>query len=190
MPEWITKGERVHRKRFYRQFDWPGEPNCGFAFPCDEQGNLMDEDGKPINPAAYTNYEACLTGTVDGRPIIDVGITVSEWSFWEPGTLRCQRCKGEVVIDMLMTNTCPNCISCGQPERFSWHEMTAEECEAWMRVHTNGERGCDRASEHHVFEGCEADYSSSGQLLAPRSQWGWDTGESLGDILAADGPLT
>ncbi len=30
---------------------------------------------------------------------------------------------------------------------------------------------------------CGRDYNSSGQELAPRSQWGWDTGESLSDIL-------
>ena len=26
----------------------------------------------------------------------------------------------------------------------------------------------------------------SGQELAPRSQWGWETGESVADILAVD----
>lgn len=30
---------------------------------------------------------------------------------------------------------------------------------------------------------CGRDYNSSGQELAPRSQWGCDTNESLGDIL-------
>lgn len=30
---------------------------------------------------------------------------------------------------------------------------------------------------------CGADYNSSGQHLAPRSQWGEETGESLSDIL-------
>lgn len=30
---------------------------------------------------------------------------------------------------------------------------------------------------------CGLDYNQSGQLLAPRSQWGEETGESLGDIL-------
>ena len=30
---------------------------------------------------------------------------------------------------------------------------------------------------------CGADYNSSGQRLAPRSQWGEETGESLSDIL-------
>ena len=35
---------------------------------------------------------------------------------------------------------------------------------------------------------CGADYNMSGTLLADRSQWGAETGESVSDILAADGP--
>ena len=30
---------------------------------------------------------------------------------------------------------------------------------------------------------CDRDYNSAGQLLAPRSQWGEETGESASDIL-------
>ena len=33
---------------------------------------------------------------------------------------------------------------------------------------------------------CERDYNMSGDLLAPRAQWGDDTGESVSDILMAD----
>lgn len=33
---------------------------------------------------------------------------------------------------------------------------------------------------------CGRDYNSAGQLLAPRSQWGEETGESVSDILMAD----
>ena len=33
---------------------------------------------------------------------------------------------------------------------------------------------------------CGADYNSSGQMLAPRSQWGEETGESVHDILSVD----
>ncbi len=33
---------------------------------------------------------------------------------------------------------------------------------------------------------CGADYNSSGQRLASRSQWGAETGESVGDIMMAD----
>ena len=33
---------------------------------------------------------------------------------------------------------------------------------------------------------CGADYNSAGQRLAPRDQWGEETGESLADIMLAD----
>lgn len=33
---------------------------------------------------------------------------------------------------------------------------------------------------------CRADYNMSGQQLAPRAQWGEETGESVADILAVD----
>jgi hypothetical protein len=33
---------------------------------------------------------------------------------------------------------------------------------------------------------CHTDYNMSGQELAPREQWGEETGESIADILAAD----
>ena len=46
--------------------------------------------------------------------------------------------------------------------------------------------GCDvtLAGFTNTCEGCGADYNSAGQQLAPRSQWGEETGESLADILA------
>jgi hypothetical protein len=31
---------------------------------------------------------------------------------------------------------------------------------------------------------CETDYNMSGQRLAPREQWGEETGEAIGDILS------
>lgn len=33
---------------------------------------------------------------------------------------------------------------------------------------------------------CHTDYNMSGQALAPRSQWGEETGENVADILAID----
>lgn len=187
MTDWIKRGERIEAVRHYRQFDWPGEPNCGFAFPCDEQGNLVNEHGEPLNSAAMENYQQCLSGSVDGRAILDRGVVEDRWTYWEPGVLRCV-CGAELVIEMLMTNTCNACIKCGQEEDFGWHTMTAAQCEAFMRQHET--RGCANPAEHHEFDRCARDYNSSGQLLAPREQWGWDTGESLSDILMSDSRLT
>jgi hypothetical protein len=40
----------------------------------------------------------------------------------------------------------------------------------------------------NTCEKCGADYNWAGQQLAPRSQWGEETGESLQDILDIDSP--
>lgn len=48
---------------------------------------------------------------------------------------------------------------------------------------------CDRCDREVILDGftntcdCGADYSMSGQILAPRSQWAEEAGESLSDIL-------
>ena len=48
---------------------------------------------------------------------------------------------------------------------------------------------CDVCTMHVELHGftnscsCGADYNMSGDMLAPRSQWGEETGEDLGDIL-------
>jgi len=48
---------------------------------------------------------------------------------------------------------------------------------------------CDCCSGHVELHGftntceCGADYNMSGDMLAPRSQWGEETGEDLGEIL-------
>ena len=44
-------------------------------------------------------------------------------------------------------------------------------CEVWLDRFTN------------TCESCGIDYNSAGQELAPRDQWGEETGESLSDIL-------
>jgi len=51
---------------------------------------------------------------------------------------------------------------------------------------------CDRCGAHvdlygftNTCHGCGADYNMSGDMLADRSQWGEETGESLDDILQA-----
>jgi hypothetical protein len=58
------------------------------------------------------------------------------------------------------------------------HEPAVGECEV-----------CGRDVELRGFTNtcdCGADYNMSGQRLAPRSQWGEETGEHISDILAAD----
>ena len=66
-------------------------------------------------------------------------------------------------------------------------------------LHRDPEAGLDRtlalcpcghgltlAGFTNTCDGCDRDYNSSGQELAPREQWGADTGESVSDILSVD----
>jgi len=54
---------------------------------------------------------------------------------------------------------------------------------------------CDCGAHVSLFgftntcDACGADYNMSGHQLADRAQWGEETGESVADILAADGGI-
>ena len=56
-----------------------------------------------------------------------------------------------------------------------WVEPAVGECVCGAKVQLEGFT--------NTCEQCGRDYNNSGSLLAPRSQWGIETGESLGDIL-------
>lgn len=115
-----------------RMFQWDdGAPGSGFGFTSDAAGNVTTS-----NPDAERNYRACLTGSVNGRAVIDLGVETYHHSYTHPAIGRCH-CGAEVELDSF-TNT------------------------------------CDR---------CGRDYNSAGQELAPREQWGEETGESPADVL-------
>jgi hypothetical protein len=62
-----------------------------------------------------------------------------------------------------------------QKSEWFYAEPAIGQCRCGAEVELSGfTNTCDR---------CGADYNSSGQELAPRSQWGDDTGESLADIM-------
>lgn len=59
-----------------------------------------------------------------------------------------------------------------------WTEPTVIQCHCGVEVELTGfTNTCDS---------CNRDYGMSGHELADRSQWGSETGESLGDILSID----
>lgn len=73
------------------------------------------------------------------------------------------------------------------------HSVSKGRIEKFEHYYTNPAVGeCDICGEEVVLHGftntceCGADYNMSGQLLASRSQWGEETGESVSDILQAD----
>ena len=72
--------------------------------------------------------------------------------------------------------------------------QTVERDEETGRRTQNAIIECNRCKRHVELDyrcftitcECGADYNSSGQELAPRSQWGAETGETAEDILAVD----
>lgn len=115
-----------------------------------------DAQGVPtnLNQTHRECYEECLTGKVD------VLACVSDPEF-VPG-------KDTVITREVVDH--------GIEEfHHSWTEPAVIQCD-----------GCKRHVTLHGFTNtcdCGADYNSSGQRLAPREQWGEETGEPLADIL-------
>ena len=67
--------------------------------------------------------------------------------------------------------------------------VTKRHPETHRLVDKYGTCECGRSVDlFHFTNTCECgrDYNSSGQELAPRSQWGEETGESYSDIMLAD----
>jgi len=124
----LKQAELITVTTYSRCFDWSDkEPNYGYAFDCDKYGNLL-------RPSL--SFEKCLTGSVDGTPILDKGVRKHEHTYREPAIGQCNACRRPVVLEGF-TNTCV----------------------------------------------CSLDYNSAGQQLAPREQWGEETGETASDIL-------
>lgn len=147
--------------RYYLLFNYLGShDSSGFSFDCDSEGNV---DKAKLLPRALQNYKECLTG--------------SKWQ-WE-----------DVQYDFSMTD----------PERKSrpihctgqWIEKklvrSLEKVEIPFTEPAIGL--CEHCGRQVSLSGftntceCDTDYNMSGQLLAPRSQWGEETGESLFDIM-------
>lgn len=131
----------------------------GYGFDCDKDGNV---DVSKLNPIALESYKECQTGYItrmEGEQY-DIDPKTREYVVI-PGTGMKKTYK-----------VSPEIRTYGKMH----HEPAIGECDdcgAHVQLHgfTNT---CD----------CGADYNMSGQRLADRSQWGFDTGESLSDILS------
>lgn len=84
-------------------------------------------------------------------------------------------CSNEKCGHVWRENYAEACPKCG--EEF-FHRLTIVTC-------------CDQELECPHFTNtcpkCGTDYNWAGQQLAPRSCWGEETSESIGDILSVDG---
>lgn len=117
--------ERHHTWLFSRQ---EGHRD-GWAFECDELGNLL-----AMNEWQRESYRRC-------------------YYEWQAGRLFRSRDYYEIA------RTIPSAGHC-------------DRCGAWLELWDAFLTTCE----------CGADYNGGGQLLAPRSQWGEETGESLFDM--------
>lgn len=121
--------ERKHYQGvvYWMEFLWP----CGlggFTFPCDQHGNVHDNE---LTPEGRQNLRKCLSGEM-----VDVtyqGVRASTYDYWGARVGQCV-CGQEVAL-VDFTNTCI----------------------------------------------CGRDYNTSGCILAPRDQWGEETGEHWSD---------
>ena len=118
MAEIIKKSELVTDIYYEREFNYEGEPGCGYSFPCDKDGNLSAD----IPSAALENYDKCIREKVEwnGKRIIDRGIRERKNTYRVPAELKCN-C-GEVfpLIDEYL-GAC-ECPFCGQ-----WYSLSGQE---------------------------------------------------------------
>lgn len=98
----ITKRNHVELISYDLTFSYRGDPGCGYAFPCDENGVV--EVGM-MTPCAIENLEMCRSSP---DKLIATGIRKSVNRYTEPATARCT-CGGVVTLEDPMNNDCPKC---------------------------------------------------------------------------------
>lgn len=83
------------------------------------------------------------------------------------------------------------CVKCGYVKTIKEFgtDSGCQKCNGFMKIIARfGKCVCGSKIEFSHFtntcDNCNRDYNSSGQELAPREQWGEETGESLSDILS------
>lgn len=146
-------------------FDYIGSNGSGCSFDCDKEGNV---DVSALNPCALLTYKEALSGEVTRRENVQYtsGVDEDGYTTYVPITgtgemVTRKVSKGEIVTygKYVHTPAVGECNRCGRDVHLSGFTNTCE---------------------------CGTDYNMSGQMLAHRSQWGEETGETVDDILRAD----
>ncbi len=125
----IKQRERITNVQYWLDYKWKDDPNAGFAFDCDEKGNLLKETSKE-------NYEKCNNGTYN---VIFNGIVKHANTYTESAIGLCNVCNNKVYLDGF-TNTCEICntdynmsgqqLAC----REQWGEETGEYLSDILRI--------------------------------------------------------
>lgn len=126
----IKRREMVKCEQYFYCFDYKGNPNSGYQFPCDKDGNI---DMAKLAPCAQQNYAKLISGEMPdyAKPYVKT----LEWSYVEPTVGICNEC-GEEVELRNFTNTC----DCGADYNMSGQQLAPRECwgeetgESWVDV--------------------------------------------------------
>lgn len=149
-------------KAYSLHFTLIGAESSGFCFECDPFGAV--DIGK-LNPCALDSYKKCREGKV--------------WRLEDVHYYATQNGRGDTEYRPVL------CTGRWVERQVSHGDVQERDC----KVVTPGavRCGCGEEVELHGFTNtceCGCDYNMSGSLLAPREQWGEETGESLSDILS------
>ena len=135
-------------------------PGAGFAFDCDALGVVDEEKLKQEKPCAWENLQLCKAGGM--HRMLDV--QYHDWDAQFP-----IYCTG----------------------RWEFVKIGSSHVQKYESYYTQPAVGiCNHCEQEVLLSGftntcdCGVDYNSAGQELAPREQWGSETGESLSEILS------
>jgi len=97
----LREGETTTKRRHFRRFAYADNPLQGRSYDCDERGvpYLYSQE-------AVESYAACIKGEVNGRVIIDRGVSSYELCVNTPAVGRCDECGADVALDRFISS-CP-----------------------------------------------------------------------------------
>ena len=87
----ISERQRVETVEYQRCFE--SAPYCGYAFSCDENGNVFPD----LNEDALRNYQNCIDGKYPH--LKDVGVRKCTHTYIEPAVGICDNCGREVRLE-------------------------------------------------------------------------------------------
>lgn len=70
---------------FSRSFSWKDDPNAGFGFKCDKDGNIKREE---LHPLSQANLDFCIADA--GKTLIDNGVEDYSYIIRHPVVRRCK----------------------------------------------------------------------------------------------------
>lgn len=89
--EIISERHKEYGIKYERKFDFTEDKSSWLSFPCDKEGNLLDN----LSDEQLDEYNKCLNGEIK---VIDKGISIDKWSWTENAVGICDNCKREVEL--------------------------------------------------------------------------------------------